>query len=831
MPSDYNAFLQQLNSPKAFFLDGAMGSNMQSLGMKNGICPEKWMLDNSNHVLDLQSAYVKAGTNALYAPTFTANSVKLAEYGLDKDLEKINRELVAISREAAGDKAFVIGDVTMTGLSLKPMGNTDFDELIGIYVKQIEALVGAGVDALVVETMMSLQETRAVILAAKEVCADLPILATLTFDTTGRTLYGTDAATCAVVLSSLGVNALGANCSCGPSDLVPVIEKMASYCNVPIIAKPNAGMPVMDDEGHCYYDLDAKGFARQMIDVFAAGANVVGGCCGSDPSYIAALKDTLEGLEIAKRSVPEKGIYLSSERKTLKIVPGRDPFRVVGERINPTGKKKLQAELKEGKLDLVLQYAQEQENAGACALDVNVGMSGIDELSMMRKVTEAVSSVTQLPLVLDNSNPDVLEDALRRYPGRALINSVSAEQEKMDRMLPLIKKYGAVYLLLPVSEKGIPESTEEKMENVHRVLKEAEKYGLTRSDVIVDGLVTTVGANPRAGRDFFETIRLCTEEGLATICGLSNISFGLPDRMGVNANFLSMAIMSGLTMAIANPMQDQLMESVYAADLLLNKEGSADKFVSFATAYDEKKKSMVSSGSVKASEKTDYAEKLGIPVDYRPFFEDILNGNLEGITGHLTEYMVSLDLSPEEKALKAGNILDEALMPAIRQVGEFFDKGKFFLPQLITGAQTMEHGVAALEPFFAYGDTKNDMPTIVIATVEGDVHDIGKNLVALMLRNDGFNVIDLGKNVPADDIVDEAEKSGAKLIGLSALMTTTMPQMKVVMDKLEERGLRDIQVMVGGACVTPEYADEIHASYSKDASEAVKVAEKLTGIS
>ncbi|MCR5032623.1 MAG: homocysteine S-methyltransferase family protein [Lachnospiraceae bacterium] len=808
-----------------------MGSNMQKAGMQNGVCPEKWMLDHPELVVDLQSAYVKAGTNALYAPTFTANSVKLAEYGLDREMDKINRELVALSRQAAGKDAFVIGDLTMTGLSLSPIGKTDFDELLDIYKEQAHSLANAGVDAMVVETMMSLQETRAAILAIREVCPEMPVMATLTFDTTGRTLYGTDGATAAVVLSSLGVCAFGANCSCGPSDMVPVIRQMAAYSSLPIIAKPNAGMPVVDDAGNCFYDLEAEGFAKQMIDVFAAGATVIGGCCGSDPSYIAALKDTLGGLEEKNRIPREEGIFLSSERKVLKIVPGLDPFHVVGERINPTGKKKLQAELKEGKLDLVLQYAQEQENAGACALDVNVGMSGIDELTMMRKVTEAVSSVTQLPLVLDNSNPDVLEDALRRYPGRALINSVSAEQEKMDRMLPLIKKYGAVYLLLPVSEAGIPESTQEKMDNVHKVLKEAEKYGLGKQDVIVDGLVTTVGANPKAGSDFFETIRLCSEEGLATICGLSNISFGLPDRMGVNANFLSMAIMSGLTMAIANPMQDQLMESVYAADLLLNKEGSADQFVAFATAYDEKKKSMVSSGTVKAGEKTDYAEKLQIPNSYRPFFEDVLNGNTGGIQGHIRDYLESLDASPEEKANLAGKVLDEALMPAIRQVGDFFDKGKYFLPQLITGAQTMEAGVAALEPYFAYGPSKNDMPTIVIATVEGDVHDIGKNLVALMLRNDGFNVIDLGKNVPADAIIGEAEKTGAQLIGLSALMTTTMPQMKVVVDKLEEKGLTDIQVMVGGACVTPEYAREIRASYSKDASEAVKVAEKLTGIS
>ncbi|MCR4587850.1 MAG: homocysteine S-methyltransferase family protein [Lachnospiraceae bacterium] len=808
-----------------------MGSNMQKAGMKSGVCPEKWMLEHPEAVLDLQSSYVKAGTNALYAPTFTANGIKLAEYGLEKDMIRINEELVALSRQAAGKDGFVLGDVTMTGLSLTPIGKTDFDELLKIYIAQVDALVKAGVDGVVVETMMSLQETRAAILACKEVCPELPILATLTFDTTGRTLYGTDGATAAVVLSALGVTAFGANCSCGPSDMVPVIRKMADYSNLPIIAKPNAGMPVVDDAGNSFYDLDAEGFAKQMIDVFAAGATVIGGCCGSDPAYIRVLKDTLGGLEEKNRPLPEEGIYLSSERKVLKILPKVDPFHVVGERINPTGKKKLQAELKEGKLDLVLQYAQEQETAGAVALDVNVGMSGIDELSMMRKVTEAVSSVTQLPLVLDNSNPDVLEDALRRYPGRALINSVSAEQEKMDRMLPLVKKYGAVYLLLPVSESGIPETTEEKMANVHRVLKEAEKYGLTKKDVIVDGLVTTVGANPKAGKDFFDTIRLCTEEGLATICGLSNISFGLPDRMGVNANFLSMAIMSGLTMAIANPMQDQLMESVYAANLLLNKEGSADQFVAFATAYDEKKKSMVSSGSAKPSEKKDYAAQLNIPESYRPFFEDILNGNTSGMQDHIRAFMESLTVSPEEKAQKAGSILDESLMPAIRQVGEFFDKGVYFLPQLITGAQTMEAGVAALEPYFAYGPSKNDMPTIVIATVEGDVHDIGKNLVALMLRNDGFNVIDLGKNVPADDIINEAEKRGAQLIGLSALMTTTMPQMKVVVDKLEERGLTDIQVMVGGACVTPEYAKEIKASYSKDASEAVKVAERLTGIS
>lgn len=812
---EFQALLQE----HPIFLDGATGSNLQKRGMPVGVCPEKWILDNREVLIELQKEFVKAGSNIVYAPTFTANRIKLKEYGLDDQIRQMNHDLVAISKEAVGNQAYVAGDITMTGQQLAPMGTLDFEELIEVYKEQIRYLVEAGVDLLVVETMMSLQETRAAIIAAKEVC-DLAVMASLTFEADGRTLYGTDATTAAIVLESLGAAAIGTNCSTGPDKLVDVVRKMAAVTTVPIIAKPNAGLPSLDADGNTVYDMDAETFGLHMKKLVEAGASVIGGCCGTTPDYIKAARDSVGQMNILHRE-PSPLRFLTSERQTIAFGLD-DNFIIVGERINPTGKKKLQAQLREGCMDMVSDFAEEQEACGAGILDVNMGMSGIDEKEMMLKAIDTVGGVTQLPLSIDSSHVDVLEAALRRYPGRALINSVSYEKVKFESLLPIVKKYGAMFILLPLSDEGLPKSLDEKIDIIEKIQARAFELGMNKQDIIVDGLVATVGANKNAALETLETIRYCKKNGLATICGLSNISFGLPERSFVNSTFLTMAIQAGLTMAIANPSQELLVSCAFASDLLLNKAGADIRYIQLMDAVKAKREAegvtpstntgirIQGNGSSAPDKNLSVKDKL---------YADVLKGNGGGI------------VEDTKKALEAGHeaqeLLDEVLLTAINEVGELFDKGKYFLPQLIASAEAMKASIEYLEPLLAQNHSEQDMPTVVIATVEGDIHDIGKNLVALMLKNYGFHVIDLGKDVPKEKIIEAAKEYNAQVIALSALMTTTMQQMKHVIRYAKEQKV-DAKIIVGGAVITQDYADEIGADgYSKDAAEAVKLTKRI----
>ncbi len=576
---------RELAKSRVLFLDGATGSNLMKAGMPAGVCPEQWILEHEDIMENLQREYVRAGSDILYAPTFTANRIKLEEYGLADRIEEINTKLVSLSKRAAEGKALVAGDLTMTGRQLAPMGDMGFEELIDIYKEQIRYLADAGADLLVVETMMSLQESRAALIAAKETC-ELPVMVTMTFEKDGRSLFGTDAVSAAVTLESLGADAIGANCSTGPAQMESILKSMASAVSVPLIAKPNAGLPAVDADGNTVYDMDADTFAEEMKILADAGATILGGCCGTAPLYIEKLTESVnknsgitEETEGRMQGFHKKGRhFLSSQCMTLEFGLD-DPFMIVGERINPTGKKKLQEQLRNGEFELVKQFAEEQEKNGAAVLDVNMGMSGIDEKEMMLKAIEETVSVTNLPLSLDSSHVDVLEQALRHYPGRALVNSVSLEKEKFERLLPIVKKYGAMFILLPLSDKGLPETLEEKIQIIETIAAKALALGMSKEDIVVDGLVATVGANEKAALETLQTIRFCKEKGLATICGLSNISFGLPERSYVNTAFLTMAIREGLTMAIANPSQELLVCSAFASDLLLNKEGGDIRYM------------------------------------------------------------------------------------------------------------------------------------------------------------------------------------------------------------------------------------------------------------
>ncbi len=803
------------------YLDGATGSNLMKAGMPVGVCPEEWITEHPDVILDLQKRYIEAGTQILYAPTFSGNRIKLTEYGLEDRMVEINTTLVRLCREAAGDKGLVCGNITMTGQSLAPMGTMKLETLIDIYKEQVKILCEAGVDLFVVETMMSLAETRAAILAIRETC-DLPIMASMSFNEDGRTLYGTDPETAIVVLQSIGADVVGVNCSTGPQEMAEIIRKMKVYANVPLLAKPNAGLPEIMD-GDTVYNMGPEEFASFGPLLVEAGASVLGGCCGTTPEHIALLVEKTKDLtppEIMK----ERKRVVASERKIQEIdIDG--PFLVIGERINPTGKKKLQASLREGSMDIVNEMAEQQEEMGAHILDINMGMNGIDEKEMMLKAIEEVTLTTSLPLCIDSSHVDIIETALRHYPGRALINSISLEKEKFDKLLPIAKKYGAMFILLPLSDEGLPKDIDEKKEIIHKIMDRALELGMYKEDIVVDGLVATVGANKRAAIETIETIRYCKEElGLATSAGLSNISFGLPNRGYVNGAFVTMAIQSGLTMAIANPSSDITMSMAAASDLLLNKDGADLNYINRMAAITERKANepvmIPAPGQGQAPQNGGLARQSK---DGTPVFKAVMKGNQKHI---LDEVKAALAEGKEP-----GTIINDELIPAINEVGALFEKKIYFLPQLISSAETMKTAIEYLEPLLSGGDDEGPKVTVVIATVEGDIHDIGKNLVTLMLKNYGFRVIDLGKDVPKEDIVDTAIKEDADIIALSALMTTTMMRMKDVVELVKEKEM-DTKVIIGGAVITQSFADEIGADgYSKDAADAVKLVQRLMNMS
>lgn len=798
---------EELIKSKIVVLDGAMGSNLQKAGMESGVSTEQWIIDNKEVVINLQKQYIEAGADILYAPTFGANRIKLKEYGLENKLEYINKELVKISKEAvkaSGKSVYIAGNLTMTGEQLYPVGKMKFEELINIYKEQVNSILKEGVDLFVVETMMSLQESRAAVLAIKESC-NLPIMVTLTYEENGRTLYGTDPLTALIVLQSMGVDGVGLNCSTGPDKMIPIVKAIKEYATVPIIVKANAGMPqLLGDE--TVFPMEPEEFAHNIKELIKAGASIVGGCCGTRPEHIKAINQ-LPNMNKTQEYVRKNHRFLTTETKTTSIDLDGE-FIVIGERINPTGKKELQEELRNKEYNIVADMAANQEKAGATILDINVGMNGIDEKETMLNVMEIAMSKSSLPLAIDSSHIDVIESALRLYPGRALINSISLEKDKADVLLPLAKKYGAMFILLPLSHKGLPKDLEEKKKIINTLVNKAYQYGLHKEDIVVDGLVNTVAANKNAAYETIDTIKYCKNElGLATVVGLSNISFGMPNREFVNSTFLSMAIESGLTMAIANIEQALLKNTILASNVLMNRRQADIKYIEEVLPIGQTNK-------IRTKEEEKSENK-----DEHPIFSAVLKANNKDI--------ISLVDKELEINTKPSDIIDNILIPAINKVGELFDKQKYFLPQLIGSANVMKKAIDYLEPMIKIKQNDKKIITIIIATVSGDIHDIGKNLVALMLKNYGYNVIDLGKDVPTEKIIEVAKQEDADIIALSALMTTTMVEMKNVVKLAKDNKLKAM-IIIGGAVITKGYAKEIGADgYSKDAQSAVKLVERL----
>ena len=797
---------QELIDRKVVSLDGATGTELIKRGMPQGVSPELWALENPDAVNDIHNAYIAAGSDIVYVPSFCGNRIKLEEFGLEDRLEEINSGLARAVKSNIGDRALAFGDIAPTGKFVEPFGDLAFEDAVNTYKEQMRALIAGGVDGFVIETMMDIQETRAAVLAAKETC-DLPVMVTMTFDENMRTLSGNDPLSALVTLQALGIDAFGCNCSTGPANMIELIKTIKPYATIPLMAKPNAGMPKLVD-GETVFDMKPPEFAGFTERLVEAGANIIGGCCGTTPEHI---KMQAEAAAYLKPKMPVRTAVSAVSGPRGTCILGQDqPFRVVGERINPTGKKKLQAELREGKMAMVRQYASEQNAGGAAILDVNMGLSGIDEKGMMLEAISLLSQSSTLPLCIDSTDSEVVEAALRLYPGRALVNSISAEKDRIEKTLPIAAKYGAMFILLPLADEGIPETVDGRIELVEKVFAEAQKYGYEREDLALDALIMTVSSNQSAAKVSLDLIEWGSRKfGVNTLCGLSNVSFGMPERKWINAGFLGMALGRGLNMAIANPSAEILMNLIAASDVLDERDYKMRRYVAKF------------GGETSTESKTAASQKDVDPI--KRVLDTVVSGDEDSMSEVIAAALAA--------GVPAKTIVDESLIPAINKVGDLYDCKKYFLPQLIMGADAMRKGFEILEPHLSTGadDDVAEKAVIVLATVEGDIHDIGKNIVALMLRNYGFDVVDLGKDVSASRIINAAIEHKAKMVGLSALMTTTMIHMEDVVKLAREKGLNDLKIMIGGAVVDQNYADQIGAdAYAVDAMESVRIAQRFT---
>ncbi len=779
-------FLEYIKQ-RFLILDGASGTYMQSKGMSPGICPELFAVQNKHLLIDIQRQYINAGSRAIYTFTMGANSHKLSEFGLESEADRLNEELAAVSVEAAGEDAYVGGDISTTGSFLRPLGDIEFEQAVDIYKQQVKALVKGGVDFIVIETMIDIQETRAAIMAAKEVC-DLPVVASMTFDERGTTLTGTSPEAAAITLICAGADVVGLNCSTGPAEMLPLVKQMKKVSTVPLIVKPNAGMPRIVD-GKTKFDLSCEEFKAFIKPLCEAGANLVGGCCGTDPCYINAISDEIKTLT----PLPCQETLPSVLTSMSDMIDFGKSFRVIGERINPTGKPKLKEALRSADYDTVLDMAIEQKNCGAHILDINVGMPDFDEKGAIKNVIERLTVQAKLPLCIDSSYPNVIEAALRLYPGRALVNSLSTKTASMNTLLPVIQKYRPMFILLPIGDDGIPQTAQGRIKEIQKGCERLAAAGIGKESIVVDGLVMTVSSDALAAIETLKVIKWCADNGFYTVLGISNGSFGLPERTFINAAYLTMAIEKGLSTAIMNPGDKLMMDTYHAAEALTDRDEGFSRYLKrFAQVETPNEDASTLDGAV-------------------------ISGKKNVITA-LIDAALADGRTPD-------GIINELLIPALQKVGDLYEQRVYFLPQLIYSAEAAHVAFDYLEKHFA-ADTRIKKK-IVMATVKGDIHDIGKNLVAMLLRNHGYEVIDLGKDVAASRIIETAEQADADIIGLSALITTTAQEMATVITMAKERGLR-VKIIVGGAVVTEDYAKSIKAdAYAPDAAGAVKKVAQL----
>ncbi|HOI15001.1 MAG TPA: homocysteine S-methyltransferase family protein [Geobacteraceae bacterium] len=793
---------------RVLVLDGAMGTMLQERGLKAGQSPEELNLALPDVVAGVHQAYLASGAEIIVTNTFGGNREKLSHYGLDGRLREINRAGVTLARNAAGKDAYVAASIGPTGRFVEPVGDLSFDRMAAIFREQAETLIEAGADLITLETFLDIKEIRAALIAIREISPTIPVIAMLTFDDNGRSVLGTPPEAAAITLEAAGANIIGSNCGLGIDGIYEILRCMRRVTSLPLISQANAGLPILK-EGKTFFPgtpQEMAAFHDRLLDL---GVRVIGGCCGTTPEHIRAMRDALNGKNRPfSQSVEEQETTHLSSRSGFIAIGNGYPAAIIGERINPTGKKGFAAELREGKVSYIRREAMEQSAAGAMLLDVNVGTPGIDEPAVMEQAVFCVTGTVTLPLVLDSSNPDALERGLKAVDGKALVNSVSGEEKSLNRVLPLVKKYGAAVIGLTLDEKGIPATAEERVAIAAKILDAAQKIGIPKQNIFIDCLALTVSAEQKQASETLKAIRTVKARlGVKTALGVSNISFGLPCRPLISSTFLAMALEAGLDAAIINPKERAMMDSWRSAMVLLQKDPRASAYIE---AYRDK-----------PTEGANTEQSSRMPLDIRGLLtQAVIEGDHENIIS-LVEQAFSEGLTPLQ-------ISNEGLLPGLEEVGRRFGKNQLFLPQVMLSAETMQAAFARLKEEMRQ-DSIASNGKILMATVEGDIHDIGKNIVCTLLENHGFEVIDLGKNVPAERILAEARELRVDAVGLSALMTTTMAEMENVIRKLREEGIKTF-TMVGGAVVTQEYADEIGADlYARDAMEAVSKIKKLLG--
>ncbi|PWJ52230.1 homocysteine S-methyltransferase family protein [Faecalicatena contorta] len=782
------------------FFDGGMGTLLQAEGLKPGELPETWNITHADIITDIHKKYIESGSDIILTNTFGANALKFHDESCS--LKEIVYTAVEHAKRAAGEAQtagktiYTALDIGPTGKLLKPMGDLDFEDAYKTFSEVMIYGAQAGADLIHIETMSDTYELKAAVLAAKE-NTSLPVFVTTIFDERGKLLTGADVPAVVALLEGLRVDALGINCGLGPRQMLPILNQILQYTSLPVIVKPNAGLP-KQIQGETCYDVLPQEFAATMQEVVNQGAVIIGGCCGTTPEHIKAMTELCRGM--TPEPVMEKDITIvSSYGQSVCLGQGS---KIIGERINPTGKKRFKQALKEHDMDYILKEGIIQQDQGAHILDVNVGLPDIDEAAMMVEVVEELQSVTSLPLQIDTVDTKAMEAALRIYNGKAMVNSVSGKQESMDAVFPLIQKYGGVVIGLTLDEEGIPKTADGRAEVARRIITEAGKYGIHKKDIVIDVLAMTISSEPEGAKVTLEALKKVREGlGVNTVLGVSNISFGLPSRPVINSNFYTMAMLNGLSAGIINPSSGDMMKSYYAYHALMNLDSNCEKYIS-QYAGENPAAPFVSSGAAEMSLKA------------------AIEKGLREEAHHITESLVK-----EQAPL---DIINEHLIPALDYVGKGFEKGTVFLPQLLMSAEAAKAAFAILkESLPAESGEREKKNKIILATVKGDIHDIGKNIVKVLLENYSFDVIDLGKDVAPELIVEKAKEEEVYLVGLSALMTTTVVSMEETITQLR-KNVPDCKVMVGGAVLNQEYADMIGADfYGKDAMQSVYYAQDL----
>lgn len=847
------------------FFDGGTGSILQEKGLQPGELPETWNLLHPDRILDLHRGYLEAGADIYNTNTFGANRLKFPE-----NLDEIVTAAVKLAKEArtqAGrdEDAYVALDIGPTGKLLAPMGDLSFDDAVDIFGEVVRIGAREGADLVLIETMNDSYEAKAAVLAAKENC-DLPVFITCVFDGSGKMLTGGTPESMVAMLEGLGVDALGVNCSLGPAQMIPIVERLVKAAHVPVLVNPNAGLPKSVD-GRTVYDVGPEEFAGYMKQIAALGAAAVGGCCGTTPDYIRAEIAAVRPLPLLPPQGREQTVIASFSR-TVEIGRAARPV-IIGERINPTGKKRFKQALVDHDIDYIVDQGLQQEDAGADVLDVNVGTPEIDEVELLDEVVCRLQSVLALPLQIDTSNPEAMERALRHYNGKALINSVNGKQEVMAEVFPLVKKYGGVVVALALDEGGIPDNADDRIRIAEKIYATAAEYGIRREDIVIDGLCMTVSSDPRSALVTLETIRRIRDElGGSSILGVSNISFGLPARELINAYFFEMALQNGLSCAIINPNNQAMMQAYRAFCALTNQD---ENFQNFITAYAGYKSPDRQVNDALNAYKTRVLNALGISAGDlqatgRPlggatgnagaglssgnasgagtgtgsagtgFGAGADDGRGQGVAAGKSRLVEAIERGMAKPAAEATrealltrnalDIINQDLVPALDVVGQGFEKGTVFLPQLLMAAEAAKAAFAVVKESMA-GSAQESKGRVILATVKGDIHDIGKNIVKVLLENYGYDVIDLGKDVPPETIVETALRENIRLVGLSALMTTTVVNMEETIRQLHAQK-PDCRIVVGGAVMTQDYADKIGADcYGRDAMTTVRYADEL----